>query len=156
MRVARTSDPGRSLRSLPLGMIRSQLNALVIRYWSSAVPSSYAIDSGRRLVTTRVWGAATDDDVLGHNKRLRADPLFDPTYRQLADMSEVTEILVSTSTIEEISRGQLFAPGTPRAFVASDDAVFGLLRKYELHADGLGQTVKVFRDRKAAEAWLGL
>jgi hypothetical protein len=87
---------------------------------------------------------------------LRADPLFDPTYRQLADMSAVTEILVSTSTIEDISRGQLFVPGTQRAFVASDDAVFGLLRKYELHADSLGQTVRVFRDRGTAEAWLGL
>jgi len=107
-------------------------------------------------VTTRIWGAATDDDVLGHNRRLRADPLFDPTYRQLADMSGITEILVSKGTVEEISRGQLFTPGTQRAFIASDDAVFGLLRKYELHADSMGQTVSVFRDRKSAEAWLGL
>ena len=122
----------------------------------AALPSSYSIDPGRRLVTTRIWGTATDEDVLGHNRRLRADALFDPTYRQLADMSEISEILVNTSTIEEISRGQLFTPGTKRAFVASDDAVFGLLRKYELHADSLGQTVRVFRDRKAAEAWLGL
>jgi len=82
--------------------------------------------------------------------------LYDPTYRQLADMTGVTEILVSSSTIEHISRGQLFAPGTQRAFVASNDAVFGLLRKYELHADSLGQTVRVFRDRKEAEKWLGL
>jgi hypothetical protein len=107
-------------------------------------------------VTTRIWGVATDDDVLGHNQRLRADPLFDPTYKQLADMSGVTQILVGTSTIEQISRGQLFTPGTQRAFVASEDAVYGLLRKYELHADSLGQTVRVFRDRKIAEDWLGL
>ncbi len=120
------------------------------------VPSSYSIDPTRRLVITRVWGAATDEDIHDHGRRLRADPLYDPTYRQLADMSGVTEILVGTGTIEEISRGQLFAPGTQRAFVASNDAVFGLLRKYELHADSLGQTIKVFRDRKAAETWLGL
>jgi hypothetical protein len=120
------------------------------------VPSSYTIDPERRLVITLIWGAATDDDVVGHNQRLRADPLFDPTFRQLADMSGVSEILVNTSTIEVVSRGQLFVPGTRRAFVASDDAVFGLLRKYELHAESLGQTVRVFRDRKLAEAWLGL
>jgi hypothetical protein len=107
-------------------------------------------------VITRIWGAATDDDVVGHNQRLRADPLFDPTFRQLADMSGVSEILVNTSTIEVVSRGQLFVPGTRRAFVASDDAVFGLLRKYELHAESLGQTIRVFRDIKLAEAWLGL
>jgi hypothetical protein len=120
------------------------------------VPSSYTIDPERRLVITRVWGAATDDDVIGHNQRLRTDPLFDPNFRQLADMSGVTEILVNTGTIEMVSRGQLFVPGTQRAFVASEDAVFGLLRKYELHAESLGQAVRVFRDRKLAEAWLGL
>jgi hypothetical protein len=120
------------------------------------VPSSYKIDTGRRLVITRIWGAATDEDIHEHARRLRADPLFDPTYRQLADMSDITEILVSKGTIEEISRGQLFVPGAPRAFVASQDAVFGLLRKYQLHADSAGQLIGVFRDRKAAEDWLGL
>jgi hypothetical protein len=120
------------------------------------MPSSYTIDPARRLVITRVWGAATDEDIHEHGRRLRADPLYDPTYRQLADMSGVTDILVRTSTIEEISRGQLFAPGTQRAFVASSDAVFGLLRKFQLHAESLGQTIRVFRDRKEAETWLSL
>ncbi|HEV7593409.1 MAG TPA: hypothetical protein VGO33_00330 [Gemmatimonadaceae bacterium] len=120
------------------------------------MPSSYKIDPGRRLVFTRIWGAATDEDIHEHARRLRADPLFDPTYRQLADMSDITEILVSKGTIEEISRGQLFVPGAQRAFVASQDAVFGLLRKYQLHADSSGQIIGVFRDRKGAEEWLGL
>jgi hypothetical protein len=120
------------------------------------LPASYTIDSARRLVMTVVWGPATDDEVLDHGRQLRADPLFDPSYRQLADMSGVTEIRVSSSTIEQISRGQLFDPGTQRAFVASSDAIFGLLRKYELHADSHGQKVRVFRDRNAAEVWLGL
>jgi len=103
-----------------------------------------------------VWDPATEEDVLEHGKRLRADPLFDPTYKQLADMSGVTQIRVSTNTLEELSRGQLFAPGAQRAFIASKDAVFGMLRKYELHAESVGQTVRVFRDRKSAEDWLGL
>jgi hypothetical protein len=94
--------------------------------------------------------------VLEHGERLRADPKFDPTYRQLADMTAVTEVRVGTGTLQDLSRGQLFASGTQRAFIASSDAVFGMLRKYELHADAVGQTVRVFRDRKSAEDWLGL
>jgi hypothetical protein len=129
------------------------VNPFLIR---GLVPSSYKIDPGRRLVITRVWGAATDEDIREHGLRLRADPLFDPTYRQLADMSEITKILVSRGTIEEISRGELFVPGVQRAFVASQDAVFGLLRKYQLHADSSGQVIGVFRERRAAEDWLGL
>ena len=120
------------------------------------MPSSYKIDTSRRLVITRIWGAATDEDIHEHARRLRVDPQFDPTYRQLADMSDITEILVSRGTIEEISRGQLFTPGAQRAFVSSQDAVFGLLRKYQLHADSSGQVIGVFRDRNAAEDWLGL
>jgi hypothetical protein len=120
------------------------------------LPASYSIDPARRLVVTQVWGAATDEDILEHGRRLRADPLYDPTFRQLADMSGVTEILVKTGTIEDVSRGQLFEPGTQRAFVASSDAVFGLLRKYELHAETMGQTIRVFRVRQEAETWLGL
>lgn len=120
------------------------------------MPSSYEIDVPRRLVITRIWGVATDEDVLGHNRRLRADPLFDPSFRQLADMSDITQTLVSTDTINQVSRGTLFTPGTQRAFVSSQDLVFGLLRKYELQADNWGQTVRVFRSRKEAEDWLGL
>ena len=120
------------------------------------MPASYVIDPARKLVVTQVWGAATDEDILEHGRRLRADPLYDPTFRQLADMSGVTEILVKTGTIEDVSRGQLFEPGTQRAFVASNDAVFGLLRKYELHAETMGQTIRVFRVRQEAETWLGL
>jgi hypothetical protein len=120
------------------------------------LPASYEIDPKRKLVITRVWDPATEEDVLDHGERLRADPHFDPTYKQLADMSGVTQIRVSTGTVEQLSRGQLFAPGSQRAFVASHDAVFGMLRKYELHAESVGQTVRVFRERKSAEDWLGL
>jgi hypothetical protein len=118
------------------------------------LPVTYDIDAGRRLVTTTVWGAANEEEIHEHGRQLRADPCFDPQYRQLADMSGVTEICVSSPTLEQLSRGQLFAPGTKRAFVAGSDGVFGMLRKYELHAESVGQVVRVFRDRKTAERWL--
>jgi hypothetical protein len=107
-------------------------------------------------VITQVWGAATEEEISEYGQRLGSDPQFDPNYRQLADISGVTEIRVSSIALEAMSRHQIFTPGTQRAFVASSDGVFGMLRKYQLHAESLGQTVRVFRDRKAAEDWLGL
>lgn len=98
----------------------------------------------------------TDEDVFEHRHLLRNDPLFDPTFSQLADFSEITENLVATSTVQHMSRDQIFLPGTKRAFVARDDAIFGMLRMFELHAESIGQVIEVFRDRRAAEAWLGL
>jgi hypothetical protein len=58
--------------------------------------------------------------------------------------------------IEDTAHDQYFAPGVRRAFVASADTAFGLARMFALRAESMGQTIHVFRDRDAAEAWLGL
>jgi hypothetical protein len=120
------------------------------------VPTSYTIDADRRLVTSLLWGPVTEEEVHNHNTQLRTDPLFRPGYRQLADMSGVTEVLVGTNLITETARDQFFDPGVSRAFVASADAAFGMARMYALHAENLGQTIKVFRARAEAEQWLGI
>ncbi|GAC1458661.1 MAG: hypothetical protein PVSMB1_08550 [Gemmatimonadaceae bacterium] len=117
---------------------------------------TYNIDPNRRLVTSRLWGAVTDDEVRDHNHRLRNDPAFDPSYRQLTDMTGITEILATTGMINETSINQFFNPGTRRALVASSDAAFGMARMFALKAEGVGQTIEVFRDLRSAEAWLGL
>jgi hypothetical protein len=120
------------------------------------MPITYTIDPNQKLVVTRIWGPATEGEVAEHNRSLRTDPQFDPHFRQLADMSGVTELLVSTKVIQDTAHDQYFAPGSKRAFVAPDDAAFGLARMFALHAESMGQTIHVFRDRAAAEAWLGL
>jgi hypothetical protein len=38
----------------------------------------------------------------------------------------------------------------------SDDTTFGLCRMYATYAESFGQVLNVFRERKDAEAWLGL
>ena len=108
------------------------------------------------MVTSRISGTVTNDEVLQHNRQLRADPRFDPTFRQLADMSGVTLNAVTTDNVQETARDQYFAPGTRRALVVSDDTTFGLCRMFATYAESLGQVITVFRDRKEAEAWLGL
>jgi hypothetical protein len=120
------------------------------------LPASYDIDPKQRLVISRLWGPVTEEEVHDHNRRLRADPEFNPSYIQLADMTGITEIRVSTNMINQTALDQFFTPGTRRAFVASDDATFGMARMFALQAEGLGQTIEVFRDRGKAEEWLGI
>jgi len=120
------------------------------------MPISYTIDPINRLVTTRLWGVSTEDEVRRHNMQLRTDPEFNPDYRQLADMTELTESRVSVNMINEQSADQFFNPGTPRAFVAPIDAVFGIARKFALQSEAHGQTIQVFRDMESAKQWLGL
>jgi hypothetical protein len=122
-----------------------------------ALPATYSIDVERKLVLSRAWGVMTDEDVLEHARMLRADPLFDPTYRQLLDMSGITEDRVHTNTKQESSTySQLFASGVRRAWIASADYTFGMARMYAVAAERHGQTIGVFRTRSEAEKWLGL
>jgi len=120
------------------------------------LPAEYQIDVERKLVTCRAWGALTDDDVREHYQALRADPLFDPTYRQLVDMTGITEDRVDTATKRRESQNQIFVPGVRRAWVASQDYTFGMARMYAVAAENQGQNIGVFRARSDAEEWLGL
>jgi hypothetical protein len=120
------------------------------------LPISYAIDQKQKLVVSRLWGTVTEDEIHGHNSNLRSDPDFVPNYRQLVDMTAVKGPLVSSKTINETSLDQFFSPGTRRAFVATDDGVFGLARMFALRAEGLGQVIEVFRDLRKAQEWLGV
>ena len=120
------------------------------------MPASYEIDANRKLVTSRLSDPVTEDEVNDHNQRLRTDPAFDPSYRQLVDMTGLTEIIVSTRMIDQTSIDHFFNPGSLRAFVASTDAIFGMSRKFALQSESVGQTIHVFRDMRQAEEWLGL
>ena len=120
------------------------------------LPATYEIDSRRRLVTSRLWGSVTDTEVYDHNRQLRSDPKFDPTFLQLTDLSGVTEIAVTTGMINDTSLDQFFEPGTRRAIVATDDGVFGMARMFALRAESVGQTIQVFRDEDKARDWLGI
>ena len=121
------------------------------------LPISYDIDPKRGLVTSRLWEVVTNDEVDEHNQRLRTDPQFDPDYRQLVDLSGITEIRITTPKVTAAAQDQYFTPGSRRAFVALTDATFGMARMFATRAEAAGgQTIKVFRDRKTAEEWLGI
>jgi hypothetical protein len=118
------------------------------------LPATYTIDTYRKMVVSRIWGAATEDEIFDHGQRLRNDPLFKPDFRQLVDLSELTEILVGREVIRDASRNQFFSPGVRRALVAKSDAAFGMARMYAIASEDAGQTIEVFRDRDDAERWL--
>ena len=155
--VPKAATTAVSLRSQkPKLLLICRPNPVVFPTSGRTLPTSYTIDTKNQLVTSRLWGAVTEDEVHEHNRRLRTDPDFVPSYRQLVDLTGITEIKVGTNLINETSLDQFFAPGTRRAFVASDDAAFGMARMFALRAEGLGQVIEVFRDPGKARDWLGI
>jgi hypothetical protein len=98
----------------------------------------------------------TSEEIVTHYDALRADPDFDPTFSQLADLQDVTKFAVDAKTLRSEALLRTFHPSARRALVASSDIAFGLSRMYGSYAELAAQNLQVFRAKDEAEEWLGL
>jgi hypothetical protein len=120
------------------------------------MPASYSIDRERRLVVSRRWGVLTDEDLQDDYAHLAADPAFDPSFRQLIDLSEVTQVHITPAVVALTGGSKLFDPSAPRAFVAPSELQYDMARLYTIRAQLVGQTVQAFRSEADAREWLGV
>ena len=119
------------------------------------MPYTYEIDAGRQLVACRAWGDLTDDDVRRLYAKLMADPKFHPTFRQLTDLRETTDLSITPRFVVSLAQERYFAPGAKRAYVAEADFQYGSAKMFAALAEMSGQRVSVFRTMEEAERWLG-
>ena len=115
---------------------------------------NYRIDEVRRIVMTRGWGTVSTRDLQDLTSRILVDPRFDPAYRSLADLSEVTEVLVNTMSMAETASTPLFVSGTRRAIVAASDHVYEMATTFAAISLRAGHEVRIFRRMAEAEKWL--
>ena len=120
------------------------------------MPTSYQLDAVQRLVCSRSWGVLTDAEVVDLYRRLAAEPEFEPTFRQLCDLREVTRLATSTPALRDLAQSSVFAAGARRAVVVGSDLDYGIARMFQTFCELAGAEVSVFRDRPSAVAWLGL
>lgn len=120
------------------------------------MPTEFRVDRSLRLVRSSASGKLTENESLQHYARLRADPSFQPTFRQLCDLRAVTDIEASVPFLQELARTSTFAPGAKRAFVAPTDLYYGLARMLQMFGELEGSEIGVFRTMEEAEAWLEL
>lgn len=120
------------------------------------MPTTYVLCPSQRLVRSRAFGVLTEAESWAHYTGLSEDPEFHPTFRQLCDLSEVTELEASSQFLRDLARKSVFATGTRRAFVAPTALQFGLARMLQVFCDLEGSEVGVFLSEEEAEAWLGL
>jgi len=117
------------------------------------MPASYHIDRANRLVLSRAEGAVTDDDLISHIARLRADADFDPTYDQVFDLLGVGKVEITFNGIRRAVAESAFKPGVRRAFVTERPVLIGLVRMFEqMRRDP--QHIRVFATAEQAQAWL--
>ena len=118
------------------------------------MPFDFVIDAEHRIVYSRGWGVFTKADVLAHRQRLKANPQFDATFRQLADFSGVTRFAISATSVKALTTSDPWDSDARRAFLAPADVVFGMARMYEMLMGKFTSNIAVFRRAEEAERWL--
>jgi hypothetical protein len=120
-----------------------------------ALPFIYKIDKEHRIVLSTGSGTLTLDDFLTHQKRLLEDPDFDPSHAQLADFSQVTQLVPVQGGVEKVAQKDVFLPSSRRAIVVKNDLQYGFARMFQIHRDFSGERgIRVFRNIDEALDWI--
>ena len=120
------------------------------------MPITSSVDHNRKCVFTTIKGTVTDEDMIESQVKLNANPDFNPEYHHFIDCTKIQKLKISPKGIQIITSGDMFSPGTRRAFVVSSDAVFGFSRMFQMYREQGSEKTEVFRDMEEAQHWLCL
>jgi len=119
------------------------------------MPAFYKIDKERRLVITSASGIFALSDALAHQQKLLSDPGFDPSYSQIADFTQVSDIRLTADDIRELARRSIFSPHSRRALIVPNDLAYGFARMFEILREDDGELgIRIFRDLEDALDWV--
>lgn len=121
------------------------------------MPVTYQINYEDSIIETHCTGEVTLAEVLDHFQQLETESSLPERLDVLLDLDEMTS-LPESAELQEVTRAieKLKAKvdwGTC-AIVANRDALFGMIRMFEVFVEGLFVRTRVFRLRKDAERWL--
>lgn len=91
-----------------------------------------------------------------HARTLVGDARFDPSFRQLADLRDVADLVVDAGTIRLIATLSPFSAGARQALVVGSDVAYGMARMFQMLRDDNGGDLQIFRRLSDALEWLGL
>src|SRR6185369_1938402 len=121
------------------------------------MPVTYQIDPARNLIRTRCIGDVTPEEVAAHFRELAQDPNRPNHLNVLLDLTEETslpereDLLGVSLHISELFSSSQFGAC---AIVAVNDALFGMMRMFEVLSMEYFVITHVFRELAEAESWL--
>lgn len=124
---------------------------------NNCMPVQYQIDKANRIIRTRCTGMVTIEEVLDHFRVLERDPECPDRVDVLLDLREETSIPERANLqkiTDEIRRIRGRVQFGTCAIVACTDALFGMLRMFEVFAEQCFRKSCVFRTADEAEIWL--
>jgi hypothetical protein len=121
------------------------------------MPVLYDIDVPNGLIRTRCVGDVTLEEVLEHFKTLAQDPECPDHLDVLLDLSEETS-LPRSDELREVAWAIRKIQGRVQfracAVVTRTNALYGMLRVFQVFTEGLFGEFQVFRSAEEAGAWL--
>jgi hypothetical protein len=118
------------------------------------MPFDIELRPAERTVYTRVSGALTDAELLGHMARIAAlfrDGTLDGDWAQIVDFTQVEHVDgISSAGVRRAAEGHPWPQYAVRGFVVSTDEQFGLARMYQSLGDP--KTADLCLTRSPAEA----
>ena len=121
------------------------------------MPITYTFDADRRTVRTRCVGDVKVQEVLDHFRTLAADPNCPEYLDVFLDLSEV-ESLPKADQLSMVAERMQQVRGRVRfgacAILVTREALFGMMRMFEVLAEKAFRVTNTFRVAAEAEAWL--
>jgi hypothetical protein len=117
------------------------------------VPYSHQIDRAEGIIDTRAWGVLTDEDLSGIRVAMITDPAYKAELARLYDLSDVTDVQVSSRAILGQSLVTAEEPTARRAIVVTSDVAYEMARMFAI-LSGREELIQVFRDRASAVRWI--
>jgi hypothetical protein len=120
---------------------------------------TYRIDQVKRRIHTRCIGPVTLDEVRQHFADLAGDPACPERLDVLLDLSETTSLPTSdqlSAVTTEVARVRPRVQFDGCAIIASQDALFGMARMFEVFAENYFGATRVFRTMDEGTRWLEL
>jgi len=121
------------------------------------MPVTYSIDTVGTIIRTTCSGPVKLPDVLEHFRELDNDPACVGQLDVLLDVNEA-QILPQTTQLGAVSAAVSLVRQKVDfrfcAIVASRDAMFGMMRMFEVFVGKYFRAMHVFRSAAEAEEWL--
>jgi hypothetical protein len=96
------------------------------------MPVVLKIDPQRKVVHSAFYGRITDAELLGHHKRIAADPDFNSQFADIVDFSDVTDPAITDSSIAALAANpSLFSSSAVHIVIAPAAVVFRLGAKFK-------------------------
>jgi hypothetical protein len=121
------------------------------------MPVTYRIDTATKTIRTTCSRPLKFAEVMDHFRCLKEDPACSGSLNVLLDVSDA-DLVPQASQLGAVSAAVSLVRSKVQfqacAVVATRDAMFGMMRMFEVLAGNYFSAMRVFRKMDEAEAWL--